>query len=536
MTGEEPSLLVTLGVALKELGDLQGAGASLERALAISPGLAPALYNLAAVRKDEGRTDEAVELFRRLVALQPDLAAARFALCMAHLPPLYADQEEIARRRRDYAAELAALEVFAEQVGYAALAPGVGAAQPFYLAYQGQNDRDLQRRYGELVCRALGAAFEPAPLAEPPKAGERLRLGIISGHLRDHSVWRIPTRGWADGFDPALFEIAAFHTGSVWDAETERARQVFESFMQGPMSLEAWRRAIIEFRPHALIYPEVGMDPMVAQLAGLRLAPAQYASWGHPSTSGYPTIDFFISSEAMEPPGAEAHYSETLVRLPGLSTTISLPVIGEPPPRARLGLPDAAVVFWCAQALYKYLPQHDEVFAEIASRVAGCKFVFMEFPGSAALTQRFKDRLARAFARHGLDAQSFIVVSPQMEAKTFRAAMGCADVMLDPIGWSGCNSVADALAWGLAIVTMPGDTMRSRHAAAMLRAIGQEALVCETQGAYIAAAIGLATDLRARQEIGKSIQAGVSQLNGVGAVRALERHLIEAVTGSPTRR
>ncbi len=65
--GEDAALLNTLGVALKEDGQLADAGQSLERALALQPGLDDALFNLAAVRKDQGSTDDAVALLRRLV-------------------------------------------------------------------------------------------------------------------------------------------------------------------------------------------------------------------------------------------------------------------------------------------------------------------------------------------------------------------------------------------------------------------------------------------------------------------------------------
>ena len=40
-------------------------------------------------------------------------------------------------------------------------------------------------------------------------------------------------------------------------------------------------------------------------------------------TTGHPTIDAFVSCEVMEPQGAEAHYTEALVRLPGIGTRYS---------------------------------------------------------------------------------------------------------------------------------------------------------------------------------------------------------------------
>jgi predicted O-linked N-acetylglucosamine transferase (SPINDLY family) len=528
--GEDAGLLNTLGVALKEDGWLDDAAANFEQAIALRPEFVDALYNLAAARKDQGRTDEAVGLLREVVGRAPDLAAAHFALAMACLPPLYLDAAEVEARRADYAAELEALTAFADRAGARALAAGVGAAQPFYLAYQGRNDVALQRRYGALVRRAMAEAFPGAPLADPPGPGERIRVGVVCGHIRRHSVWRLPTRGWVEGLDRARFEVVGYHTSALRDAETDRAEALFDRFVQGPLPIEGWRAKIAADRPHALIYPEIGMDPAVAQLAALRLAPVQYAAWGHPSTSGYPTIDFFLSSAAMEPEDGDAHYSERLVRLPGLSTPVTLePLTGAVPGRASLGLPRDAVVYWCGQSLYKYLPEDDVMFAEIAARAPGCRFVFIEFPGSPALTARFQARLAAAFSVHGLDAERFCVFLPRMGPDAFRAAMGCADVVLDSIGWSGCNSLLDGLAHGIPIVTLPGATMRSRHGAAILRLLGLAELICEAKDAYVEAAVALGADPAARRRLGEAMRRGLPRLNAGDAVAALEAHIAAAV-------
>ena len=405
------------------------------------------------------------------------------------------------------------------------LAAGVGAAQPFQLAYQGRNDLELQQRYGDLVCRAMAAAYPPAQLADPPEAGERLRVGVVCGYLRDHSVWRLPTRGWVEGLNRDRFELIGFHTGALCDDETERARGRFDRFVQGPLPFPAWREQIIAARPHVLIHPEIGMDPMAARLAALRLAPAQYASWGHPSTSGYPTIDYFLSSDAMEPPDAQGHYSETLVRLPGLSTAFTLPQAPPPTPRAELGLPDEAVIYWCGQSLFKYLPQHDKVFAKIAARVPRSRFVFVEFPGSPPLTQRFRDRLSRAFAARGLKSDEHCLVLPRLDALSYRAATGCADLMLDSVGWSGCNSVLDAFAFALPVVTWPDETMRSRHAAALLTEIGLDDQVCRTLDDYIELAVQWGSDPQARQAARDRLRAALPGLNRTSAIPALEAHL-----------
>ena len=57
------------------------------------------------------------------------------------------------------------------------LAKGVGSNQPFFLGYQGLNDRDLQARYGSLVCRIMAEHYPPATLPEslPPNRSSARR-------------------------------------------------------------------------------------------------------------------------------------------------------------------------------------------------------------------------------------------------------------------------------------------------------------------------------------------------------------------------
>ncbi len=57
------------------------------------------------------------------------------------------------------------------------------------------------------------------------------------------------------------------------------------------------------------------MDPFTYTLALSRLAPVQCVTWGHPSTTGLETIDYYLSSELFETEDADQYYTEKLVRL-----------------------------------------------------------------------------------------------------------------------------------------------------------------------------------------------------------------------------
>src|SRR5262249_41870508 len=218
-------------------------------------------------------------------------AEARFGLCMAELPILYLDEPDIITRRTAYELRLRAL-CNAENPGTATnLAKGVGSHQPFFLAYQGYNDRDLQSLYGSFVCRIMAEFYPPAMPPPSPAATEPVRVGIVSGFFREHSNWRLPIKGWLRQLDRRQFRIFCYHT-AVWkDAETKAAVAMCDRFVQGPLSIDRWRAEILADAPHVLIYPEVGMDPVGVALAAQRLAAVQCNSWGHPDTSGLPTLD-----------------------------------------------------------------------------------------------------------------------------------------------------------------------------------------------------------------------------------------------------
>ena len=479
-----------LGNIMRTLGRRTEAIAQYETALRIDPNFYMAHYNCGVALRGETRIAEARAHFARAFALKPDFLEAELALCMAELPALYEDESDIAKQRGAYASRLTELCADAERASApAVLADAIGSHQPFYLPYQGCNDRELQTLYGSLVCRIMAARYPPPVLPNPPGPREPIRLGIVSGFFRQHSNWKIPVRGWLKELDRDRFHVSGYYTSGERDGETDAAAALCERFVQGPLSLDAWRRTILDDAPHVLIFPEIGMDKVSTQLAAQRFAAVQCCSWGHPVTSGFPTIDYFISSDLMEPAGAAAHYSERLIRLPNLSIYYEpaevLPVGID---RAQLGLRASAVVYWCCQSLPKYLPQFDGVFARIAAEVPDCQFTFIEFGGGRGVTEIFRARLERAFSAVGLNATDHCVFLPRLAPDRFVAAIGQCDIVLDSIGWSGCNSILESLVHNVPIVTLAGELMRGRHTAAILEMMDVRETTARTVDEYVSIA------------------------------------------------
>ena len=208
-----------------------------QQALALAPDHVGAQVGIAGVLEGQGRTGDATLHYERALALRPDLAHLRFRLCTAQLPILYLDEAEIEGRRAAYRRRLEQLcaDVEAGRAG-GDLAAAVGSNQPFYLPYQGQNDRDLQQKYGALVCRAIAGKYPAAPMPPPPAPGEKVRVGIVSGLFRHHTVWKLMIRGWLSQLDRSRFEVFGYHTGGDRDFPDRDRRQTMRPVRSGAVA------------------------------------------------------------------------------------------------------------------------------------------------------------------------------------------------------------------------------------------------------------------------------------------------------------
>jgi predicted O-linked N-acetylglucosamine transferase (SPINDLY family) len=235
----------------------------------------------------------------------------------------------------------------------------------------------------------------------------------------------------------------------------------------------------------------------------------------------------------MEPEDAEEHYTERLIRLPNLSIAYEpVAIVPDPVTRAELGVGDDDTLYWCCQSLYKYLPRHDGVFAQIAARHPAARFVFIAYPGDPAVTAIFRTRLEAAFAALGLEAGRFCRFLPHMSAARFAGVTAECDIFLDSIGWSGCNSSLEALGHGLPIVTLAGPLMRGRHSAAILNLLGLPDLIAATIEDYVALAVELGRDSERRRVLSARIVRDRHRLyHDRACLDGLARYLEDAAMG-----
>lgn len=453
------------------------------------------------------------------------------ACCM---PTLFRDDHRIDAWRKTYGSALSAMNHAIESGNLPS--PDLMGATAFGLAYHGRSNVDLQRLRG----RALAAIVAPLTPITPrttrqqiSTASQRIRVGFVSKHVRDCTVGHYFRRFFTDLTDPQI-EVEIFAVGDT-DAFTNSIANHVSQLHRFPLkrgdddldeTLRMIATAVYAREFDVLIYPEVGMEPLIEKLAAMRLAPMQCAFWGHPDTTGLPTIDVFFSAEGMEPAHAEAHYSERLILLPGLGCAYPRPAAPDPMTRDELALPNNVALFVCAQSSFKWRPRFLDCVTELLQRNAEAKLVYFRNRDALA-AYAFDNYLGERLRAAGIDPQNRTIALHETTRARFLATLAVCDVALDTFDFSGGNTTLDSLSVGLPVVSLPGEFMRGRQSMAMLRIVGADELIAEDATDYVRIASALIGDASARAAIRDRLRDRTHPLFDDGApVRALREWLI----------
>lgn len=492
-------------------------------AIRLKPETTAAHVGLAETLYHQGHYEPALETYRRALALDPGNVKAAMGFHLS-LPIVYRDNDDLFRARARYAQGLrqlhAGIETFRSRQG---LVNELMWSNGFYLAYQGQNDRLLQAEFAAFF-QALAASGLPQFVQPPPKAavaGRRIRIGYVCHFLHQHTVSHY-FRAWIENADRDRFETAVFHLDPRPDAVSAAIAACCDRYIPITGSVSVVAQAIRAADLDVLVYLEVGMHPRHALLASLRLAPVQCAAFGHPVTTGLPTIDYYLSAEATEPDDADAHYTERLVRLPGMGVEYARPEIPAPRPRADFGLPDDRTLYLCSQSAFKIHPDTDGLLASVAARDPDALVLLFE-DGRAPVDAIVRERLARTFRTAGADVDRQLRVMRRLGYADYLALNQAADVMLDTLHWSGGRTSFDALACGLPVVTLPGAQSRGRQTYGMLKLLDLPELIAGDTRDYVERAVGLGSDSARRSELSRRIRerANARLFEGAAALEAL---------------
>lgn len=385
---------------------------------------------------------------------------------------------------------------------------------PFFIAYAGRDVKPIMSRLMGLVSDVW--ARDAFPLLTDPIEGRRrsgrVRVGYVGSRLTmfNGSRWAL---GWLRGHGSEI-ETYAFNpyfredeVSAVW---RRNADHYFHLTQPTAEAAEFIRSQDLDF----LIFTDIGMSGSTLQLSSLRLARCQLTSWGHPTTSGSPMIDGYLSSELMEPDNGDNHYSERLIRLPnaGLTYPRFTPVPSSKS-AADFGLPEHGF-YLVPQLSSKILPDDDVLFREVGER-GGKPIVFLGMPEPHA-TRALEERLR--------NSQVPFLILPRQSVADYARLLQLADVVLDPVSWNGGNTTIEALAMGTPVVSMSGEFMRGRHGKAFLEMAGVKALNADSTERYV----DLAVNFNELEAIMRHLDAG-SIYEDKAPSEALNNFILEGV-------
>ena len=402
----DPATMQAIAHLERQRGNLDAAIEGYTRAAGAAPDDANVLLQLGGVLAERGDVDAARDAYRAGLLRRPQGLRLAFGEALT-LPMVYGDAAEPAAARAAYQDGIARVEA-----DLPARVRGRGAADViddlrwtnFLLAYQGEDDRELQERFAAIAGRAVDAT---GPRVAHAAAKDRRPAGgsasAFASAFFSEGTAGLYFRSWITGLDRACFEIFIYHLRrDLTPYVTELADRVdrVRTFPGAALMPSVIAAVIRADALDVLVYPELGMDVTAFALAALRLAPTQCAGWGHPVTTGHRTIDAFFTCAGMEPADAEAHYTEKIIRLPGIGTDYARPEVPGDASRARFGLHEGVPLFLCPQSLFKIHPDNDALFARVLAAVPAAQLVLFE-GRHPKLTSRFRARIAARVRSRG---------------------------------------------------------------------------------------------------------------------------------------
>jgi protein O-GlcNAc transferase len=341
---------------------------------------------------------------------------------------------------------------------------------------------------------------ESAKITKPPSLRkawpDNLSIGFVSADFRDHSVsyFALPLM---EQLALQGHRVVAYYNFGREDAVT----QIFKS------KASDWRRirGLPDDEVAALITDDK-IDVLIdlsGHTAGHRLpvffrrpAPVQMTWLGHPASTGLTTIDARVPDSVADPPGAEARYSERLIRMPD-TFCVYRPLVRYPekvasdeyavkPPPASV---NGYITFGSCNTLSKYSDTTIAMWSNVLRSVSGSKLL-IESPGLQ--TVALERQLLARFQHHGISSDR-LDLRGRDRGKQY-LIYNEIDICLDTYPLTGGTTNFDLLWMGVPLVTLAGPDFGGRMGATLLSSIKRFDWIADTEDDFVRIAINIAAD------------------------------------------
>ena len=486
-------------------GELDQALQHMTRSVQVSPKVAAYRTNLANALLNLGRYADAAREFREALAVEPNFASGWLGLSLACLLSHDSSGAVDAAERglkvvpdwpdmtRCYAGALEQADRLEDSVR--AMAPMVArfphdvqlhSRYLLGLNYLPMAPEDLAAAHR----RFRAAATAPPRPPKPARDAERpLRVGVLSGDLRTHSVGYF-VEPFVRG-KPAGVTLVAFnaHPPVAGDRMEAMFRGLFDEWIEcAPLDDATLDRTIRENRIDVLV--ELGGHTMTSRIAALdqKPAPVIVTAIGYPNTTGHAAIDWRLVDSITDPPGSEALSTERLLRLDPCFLCYAPP---KDAPEPVVPASDAPITFGSFNLTTKISPETIAVWRRVLDAVPGSRLLLKSKTlGDAAARAHVLARLEAG----GIDPARVEAIAYTASAREHLELYGRIHVGLDAMPYNGTTTTCEALWMGVPVVVLEGDRHAARVGASLLRAAGAPELVASSAEAYVEIVRGLVSD------------------------------------------
>lgn len=489
------------------LGALQrpaDAERAYQRALAISPAFHQARLNLGHQLEQQGRAEEAVAEWRKVVeheGVEQDLLLhalnnmARLLetqrrydeaeRCMRESLSLKPAQNDVIQHYVHLRQKKCAWPVYQPvgEVTHNQLLTGTSV-----LAMLGQHDDPALQL---LAAQRFVHERTPRPPAVPfhksgPKREGKVRIGYLSGDLHMHAVGLLSVE-LLELHDRERFEVFAF-SWSRNDGTPLRARilKAIDHYVPiGGMDDTTAARTIAQCGIDILVDLQGLTNGARPAIVGMRPAPVQVSYLGLPGTCALPGVDWILADRFVMPEALQPYMTERPIYVPHCyQVSDRQRVAGPMPKRADYGLPEDAFVFCSFNNTFKFTEEVFRSWLRILKQVPG-SVLWLLADNEWAL-----ENMRREADAHGI-ARERMVLAPRVAPPEYLARFQLADLMLDTFPYNAGTTASDALWMGLPIVTYSGRSYISRMAGSLLTSVGLPDLVTESLADYEKLAVQL---------------------------------------------
>jgi FkbM family methyltransferase len=380
--------------------------------------------------------------------------------------------------------------------------------------FSSRNLRSLYQKRGEIISAFMVSRGVKTLATFPPEAspGERkIKLGIFMHQFSPHTETYF-TLSHFEHLDRARFDVTLYAVASNDDPlERYCVSRADRLVVLPPSQLVDQIARIREDRLDILLISAnmTAVTNVAMFLGSTRLARIQVASVSSPVTSGAGHVDVMLSADWNEPePDARLHYTEHLERLPGSINYYAYQHDRDPATievsREGLGISPGVLVFFSGANFFKILPELSASWAAILEAVPGSVLLLMPFnPHWSRSYQRlpFIKRIKEQLNARGVSGQRLRIIDVVPSRADVLRVIALADVYLDAFPFAGACSMLDSILAQIPAIVHRGRVGRSNHGAALMRMVGLEEQICNSEAGYVAKSIALAADGAERRRI-----------------------------------